>query len=79
MNKKTNIEKGINFEKSLGNLEKIVQELESGDLTLEKSLEHFEAGVSLYKDCKKILDGAEKKISLLTETMKIEELTYEDS
>lgn len=78
MTKKIKSSKDINFEKSLGNLEKIVQELESGDLTLETSLEHFEKGVSFYKDCKKVLDDAEKKISELTETMKIEELSNEE-
>ncbi len=61
-----------NFESSLENLEKVVDGLESGELSLEKSLEQFEVGVSLYKDCKEILDNAEKKISILTESLKEE-------
>jgi exodeoxyribonuclease VII small subunit len=49
------------FEASLNNLEKIVEELESKDLPLEKSLEMFEEGVGLYKECKKHLDKVEKR------------------
>ena len=66
--------KELNFEKSLEKLEKIVEGLESGDLTLEKCLEEFENGISLYKDCKTVLDKAEKKISQLTKDLKEEEL-----
>jgi exodeoxyribonuclease VII small subunit len=69
--------KKINFEKSLENLEKLVQELESGELTLEESLEHFEKGVTMYKDCKQVLDTAQKKISELTEAMKVDVLEEE--
>jgi exodeoxyribonuclease VII small subunit len=61
-----------NFEGSLEELEQIVDGLESGDLSLEKSIEQFEVGVSLYKECKKILDKAEKKISVLTDSLKEE-------
>ena len=48
------------FEDSLNNLENIVEELESKDLDLEQSLEMFEKGVMLYKDCKKQLEKVEK-------------------
>ena len=61
-----------NFEVSLDELEKVVDGLESGELSLEKSLEQFEVGVSLYKECKEVLDNAEKKISLLTDSLKEE-------
>ncbi len=57
------------FENSLKDLEKIVNELESGSINLESSLKQFEKGVSLYKKCKKTLDQAEKKIKILTEEL----------
>jgi exodeoxyribonuclease VII small subunit len=61
------------FEKYLESLEGIVKDLESGNLSLEKSIENFEKGVELYKNCKKILGQSEKKITLLTENLKEEE------
>ena len=63
-----------NFEESLKELELIVNKLESGDISLEQSLEQFEIGTSLYKDCKEQLSVAEKKIAVLTESLKEEEL-----
>jgi exodeoxyribonuclease VII small subunit len=62
-----------NFEESLKELESIVSKLESGDIGLEKSLEQFEIGTKLYKECKEQLTLAEKKITLLTESLKEEE------
>lgn len=53
------------FEKSIEALEKIVEELESGDLSLEASIKKFEEGVKLSKNCSKKLDETEKKISIL--------------
>jgi exodeoxyribonuclease VII small subunit len=63
-----------NFEESLKELESIVGQLESGELSLEKSLEQFEVGTKLYKSCKDQLSVAEKKIALLTESLKEEDL-----
>mgnify|MGYP006273703331 CR=1 FL=1 len=54
------------FEDAMTQLEKIVQELESGDLELEKALKKFEEGVQLSKFCFDKLEETEKKISLLT-------------
>jgi exodeoxyribonuclease VII small subunit len=54
-----------NFESSLKELEKIVEQLEAGDLPLERSLELFEQGVKLSRDCQKRLDEAERKVELL--------------
>ncbi len=52
-----------NFEESLKELESIVSKLESGDVGLELSLEQFEVGTKLYKECKEQLSIAEKKNS----------------
>ena len=60
------------FESKLEDLEKIVTELESGELPLDKGLELFEQGVLLYKDCKKQLEKVEKKINKLTESLEEE-------
>ena len=53
------------FEKSIEQLEQIIQELETGDLPLEKAIKRFEEGIRLSKDCSKKLDETEKKISIL--------------
>ena len=63
-----------NFEDSLKELESIVGKLESGDISLELSLEQFEVGTKLYKKCKEQLSVAEKKIAVLTESLKEEDL-----
>ena len=56
----------INFEKALQELQKSVQSLESGDLSLEDSLKEFEKGVKLVRSCQTELKKAEKKIEILT-------------
>ena len=53
------------FEQSLKQLERIVQELEDGDLPLEKAIKKFEEGIQLTKFCSQKLDETEKKISVL--------------
>ena len=53
------------FESSLEELERIVRELEQGELTLEKSLELFEQGVKLSRDCQERLGQAERRIEIL--------------
>jgi exodeoxyribonuclease VII small subunit len=55
----------ITFESSLKELERIVEELEAGDLPLERSLELFEQGVKLSRECQKRLDEAERKVEIL--------------
>jgi exodeoxyribonuclease VII small subunit len=55
-----------NFETSLEELERIVRELERGDLPLEKSLELFEQGVKLSRACQERLSEAERRIEILT-------------
>ncbi len=53
------------FEEALEKLEKIVDEMENGELTLEQSLAHFEQGMKLAKQCGDRLGKAEKKIEKL--------------
>ncbi len=53
------------FEESMKELEEVVAKLESGDATLDESLEYFEKGIKLSKSCQKMLDTAEKKVSVL--------------
>lgn len=53
------------FEQSITELEEIVSLLENGDVSLNKSLSLFEKGIKLSKNCQKMLDGAEKKVSIL--------------
>ena len=57
--------RGASFEGSLVSLEKIVRELEHGDLPLERSLELFEEGVRLSRECQERLNHAERRIELL--------------
>ncbi|HUE83401.1 MAG TPA: exodeoxyribonuclease VII small subunit [Pyrinomonadaceae bacterium] len=53
------------FEASLEALEQIVAQLESGDLPLEKSLELFEQGIRLSRECQERLTQAERRIEIL--------------
>ena len=56
-----------NFENNMDSLEKIVTELENGDLNLDESITKFEEGIKISKECNKILEDAEKKITILLE------------
>ena len=58
-------EQARSFETSLEALEQIVQQLESGDLPLEKSLELFEQGIRLSRECQERLSQAERRIEVL--------------
>ena len=55
----------MKFEEALKKLEKIVEELESGKLSLDDSLKKYEEGVKLSRFCHKSLQGAQKKIQVL--------------
>ena len=54
-----------NFEASLEELERIVKELEKGELPLEQSLQLFENGMRLSADCKRQLEEAESRVEIL--------------
>ncbi len=55
----------MKFEKAIEKLEKIVEELESGDLSLDDALSKYEEGIALSKFCSKRLNEADKKIEIL--------------
>lgn len=55
------------FEDSLAELERVVNQLEQGDLSLEESLKAFERGVNLTRTCQKALQEAEQKVQILLE------------
>jgi len=63
MSKKKN---DSSLESHLSGLEKIVSELENGELSLEESLKKFEEGVKLTKNCQQIIDDAKKRIKIIT-------------
>ena len=55
------------LEKSLADLETIVEELESGELSLDKSLKQFEKGIRLSREAEAALTAAEQKVQMLVE------------
>ena len=57
--------KNINLEKSLADLETLVEELESGDLPLDKAMKKFEEGIKLTRGCQDALKDAEQKVEIL--------------
>ena len=70
-----------NFKENIEDLEKIVSELENGDLNLDDSVSKFEEGIKISKECNKILEEAEKKITILLnkdEEIKEENFTTEE-
>jgi len=71
--------KNLKFEKGLEDVEKIVQDLESGELALEDALKRYEKGVQLSQVLQKRLGEAGKKIEVLTRTMSggVEEKPFE--
>jgi len=66
MSKKTKAEP--DFEKTLAELEKLVVNLEEGDLSLDKSLSGFKQGVELARQCQSVLDNAQQTVEQLLDT-----------
>lgn len=56
------------FESALERLEKIVEEMQSADLSLEVRLKRFEEGVTLVRECAKSLEAAAKKVEVLVKS-----------
>ena len=65
----------IKFEKDIQRLEKIVDDLEKGEMDIDKSLEIFEEGIKMSRVCSKKLNEAEAKIEKLTKDQKGELVT----
>jgi exodeoxyribonuclease VII small subunit len=61
------VKKIPNFEKSLAELETLVDNMEQGNLSLEESLKRFEKGIALSTECQQALQSAELKIKELVE------------
>lgn len=60
----------IKFEETLKKLEKIVQDLEKGDLSLDEALKKYEEGIELARLCSQRLENAKKKIDVLVKNKK---------
>jgi len=56
----------LNFESNLIELERLVERMERGELTLEDSLQQFEQGIRLIRACQQALHTAEQKVQVLT-------------
>ena len=67
-------QKKINLEKSLADLEALVEELESGDLPLEQAMKKFEEGIKLTRGCQAALKDAEQKVQILMKSAGGEDL-----
>ena len=67
-------DKEIDFEKTMQELEKLVERMEQGDLSLEQSLKDFERGVELTRLCQSALRDAEQKVQVLMKSAGKEQL-----
>ncbi len=60
--------KSLNLEKALVDLENLVEELESGELPLDKAMKKFEEGIKLTRGCQAALKEAEQKVEILLQS-----------
>jgi exodeoxyribonuclease VII small subunit len=67
----------LDFESALGELEALVEQMETGELSLEDSLNAFERGVKLTRHCQSALQQAELKVKVLSENNTLEDLDLE--
>jgi len=67
--------KSYPFESSLARLESLVEQMESGELSLDESLKLFEEGIKLTRECQQALADAEQKVNLLLEKNGVAETT----
>jgi exodeoxyribonuclease VII small subunit len=65
INMNTKTEPKPDFEQALTELESLVEKLESGDLSLDQSLQHFKRGVELTRHCQTVLDEAQQTVERL--------------
>lgn len=64
----------LNLETAMNEITTIVSQMEKSELSLEQSLTCFERGITLVKQCQKILSDAEQKVALLTQNQNEEQL-----
>lgn len=57
----------VSFENALAELERLVERMEEGELSLEESLKTYERGIELSRACQRALDAAEQRIQVLSE------------
>ena len=82
MDKTMSSTKKFNLEQSLADLEDLVEELESGDLPLEKAMKKFEEGIKLTRGCQTALKEAEQKVEILLKSAgggELEDFEVEDT
>ena len=60
----------MKFEEALKKLEKIVEDLEKGDMSLDEALKKYQEGIELSRQCSQRLESAKKKIDLLVKNKK---------
>ena len=65
MNRSVRQQPGFNFENALQTLEELVSSMEQGELSLEESLQAFEKGIKLTRECQRALKQAEHKVQVL--------------
>ena len=65
MPRKAKTDENMDFEKAMQELEMLVGKMENGDLSLEESLQYFEQGVKLTRQCQQSLKKAEQKVAIL--------------
>ena len=72
-------ETGFNFEQALEDLEELVTSMEEGELSLEESLQAFEKGIKLTRECQAALKNAEQKVQvLINENGDTKELEFDE-
>lgn len=69
-------EKELNFEELMKKLEEITNKLEKESLSLDESVELFEQGMKISKECNSKLENAEKRITILLDTENLEEENF---
>jgi exodeoxyribonuclease VII small subunit len=80
MPRKAKTDENIDFEKAMQELESLVAKMENGDLSLEESLNYFEQGVKLTRQCQQSLKKAEQKVAILLKKDKNSSLNdFDDS
>ena len=66
--------KTVNLEKSLSDLEALIEELEGGELPLDQAMKKFEEGIKLTRGCQATLKDAEQKVEILLKSAGGEDL-----